>query len=154
TSKGVQLYGPAGGAVWNAPTIDPAKHALYVGTGASYNPPGPKTTDAVVAMDLDSGKILWSAQDTANHRSPVNCNGQSVSENCPKDLGPDFDFGASPILRTLPGGQRILVAGQKSGIVWGHDPDKQGAVLWKNQLVEKVAIGIITFGGAADEQNA
>jgi polyvinyl alcohol dehydrogenase (cytochrome) len=154
TSKGVQQYGPAGGAVWNTPTIDPARHVIYVGTGDSYNPPIPKTTDAVVAMDMDSGKILWSAQDTANDAWLFSCNGQSVSENCPKDLGPDFDFGASPILRTLPGGQRILVAGQKSGIVWGHDPDKQGQVVWKNQLVEKVAIGIITFGGAADEQNA
>ena len=79
---------------------------------------------------------------------------QGTSENCPEDIGPDYDFGASPILRTLPNGRRILVAGQKSGIVWGHDPDKEGAVVWKAQLVEKLARGEITFGGAADGEKA
>ena len=69
-------------------------------------------------------------------------------------MGPDYDFGSSPILRTLPSGRRILVAGQKSGIVWAHDPDKQGAVVWKLQLVDKLARGVITFGGAADDQKA
>ncbi len=78
------------------------------------------------------------------------------SENClpPSEIGPDYDFGASPILRTLPNGRRILVAGQKSGMVWGHDPDRDGTVVWKAQLVKKLALGMITFGGAADDQNA
>ena len=58
------------------------------------------------------------------------------------------------ILRTLPDGHRVLVAGQKSGMVWGHDPDQEGKVLWKTQLVDKLALGMITFGGAADDQNA
>ena len=72
----------------------------------------------------------------------------------PPTIGPDYDFGASPILRTLPNGHRILVAGQKSGMVWGHDPDREGTVVWKAQLVKKLALGMITFGGAADDQNA
>jgi polyvinyl alcohol dehydrogenase (cytochrome) len=154
TSNGVQLFGPAGGAVWDSPTIDPAHHALYIGTGDSYNEPVAKTTDAVVALNMDTGKILWAAQDTENDAWLVNCGGQNASANCPKDLGPDFDFGSSPILQTLPDGHRVLVAGQKSGIVWGHDPDRQGAVIWKAQLVDKLSIGMITFGGAADQQNA
>ena len=58
------------------------------------------------------------------------------------------------ILRTLPDGHRVLVAPQKSGMVWAHDPDQQGKLLWKAQLVDKLALGMITFGGAADEQNA
>ncbi len=154
TSKGVQLFGPAGGAVWNSPTVDPAHHVLYIGTGDSYNEPVGKNTDAVAALEMNSGKILWAVQDTENDAWLVNCGTQTASENCPKDLGPDFDFGSSPILRTLPGGKRILVAGQKSGIVWGHDPDHQGAVIWKAQLVDNPSIGMITFGGAADQQNA
>ncbi len=37
TAKGVQHYGPAGGAVWAAPTIDTRQHhALYIGTGDAY----------------------------------------------------------------------------------------------------------------------
>jgi polyvinyl alcohol dehydrogenase (cytochrome) len=154
TSKGVQLFGPAGGAIWNSPTIDAKAHAIYVGTGDSYNRPVAKTTDAVLAMDMDSGKILWAAQDTENDAWLVNCTSQTPSENCPEDVGPDFDFGSSPILRTLPDGHMLLIAGQKSGIVWAHDPDRQGAVVWKVQLVEKVSIGTITFGGASDAEKA
>ncbi len=154
TAAGVQLWGPAGGAVWNSPTLDPAHHALYVGTGDAYTQTEQpvKTTDSVMAIDMDTGKVLWSAQDTPNDVWLAGCGGQNTSENCPKNLGPDLDFGSSPILRSLPNGHRILVAGQKSGAVWAHDPDEQGAVVWKAQLVDKG--GRITFGGAADEQNA
>src|SRR6185437_8433020 len=81
-------------------------------------------------------------------------NQDDVSENCPKPLGPDYDFGSSPILRTLPDGHRLLIAAQKSGMVWAHDPDKGGALVWKAQLVDKLALGMITFGGAADEARA
>ena len=153
-SKGVQLWAPAGGAVWNSPTIDARRHAIYIGTGNSYNEPVAKTIDAVMALDMYGGRVLWSVQDTDNDASVDDCAEQNASENCPKDLGPDFDFGSSPILRTLPGGRRILVAGQKNGMVWGHDPDRRGIVIWKAQLVEKLAQDMIVFGGAADEENA
>jgi polyvinyl alcohol dehydrogenase (cytochrome) len=154
TSKGIQQWGPAGGSVWSSPTLDPEHHAIYIGTGDSYTEPAPKTTDAIMALDMNTGKVLWSVQDTGNDAWLSGCEGSKVSENCPKDMGPDFDFGSSPILRTLPDGRRILVCGQKSGMVWAHDPDRDGAVVWKAQLVEKLALGMITFGGAADDQNA
>jgi polyvinyl alcohol dehydrogenase (cytochrome) len=159
SSKGVQQWAPAGGAVWNSPTIDPKRHAIYFGTGDSYTEPAPKTTDAVMALNMDTGKVLWTVQDTANDVFLVACNaqelqqlrpGEPASENCPKEVGPDLDFGASPILRTLKNGRRILVAGQKNGMVWAHDPDRSGAVVWKTQLAERLS----TFGGAADEENA
>ena len=154
TSKGVQLWGPAGGAVWDSPTVDPKNHALYIGTGDSYNHPAGKTTDAIMALDMNTGKVAVGGSRHREGRVAGGLRPQGTSENCPKDIGPDYDFGASPILRTLPNGRRILVAGQKSGIVWGHDPDKQGAVVWKAQLVEKLARGEITFGGAADGAKA
>ena len=155
-ATGVQLWGPAGGAVWNSPTLDPSHHALYVGTGDSYTTTEQpiKTTDSVMAFNMDNGKPLWASQDTENDVWLAGCGPQNTSENCPKNMGPDFDFGSSPILRTLPSGRRILVAGQKSGIVWAHDPDKQGAVVWKLQVVDEGPLGEITFGGAADDQNA
>jgi polyvinyl alcohol dehydrogenase (cytochrome) len=107
-----------------------------------------------MAINMDTGKVLWSAQDTANDVWLAGCGGQNTSENCPKNIGPDYDFGSSPILRSLPNGHRILVAGQKDGTLWAHDPDEQGAVVWKARLVDKIMRGVITFGGAADEQNA
>ncbi len=154
TSKGVQQWGPNGGAVWSSPTVDTKRHALYIGTGDAYLPPVSPNTDAIMALDMATGKIMWTRQDTPNDAWIVGCGSQNSSENCPKDLGPDYDFGASPILRTLPDGHRVLIAGQKSGMVWGHDPDQEGTVLWKTQIVQKLALGMITFGGAADEQNA
>jgi polyvinyl alcohol dehydrogenase (cytochrome) len=154
TSKGVTIWAPNGGAVWNSPTVDVKRHALYIGTGDAYNRPAAATTDAIMALDMATGQILWAHQDTVDDAWLVGCGLPNSSENCPKDLGPDYDFGASPILRTLPDGHRILVAGQKSGMVWGHDPDQEGTVVWKTQLVPKLALGMITFGGSADEQNA
>jgi polyvinyl alcohol dehydrogenase (cytochrome) len=151
-SMGTQLWGPAGGGVWNTPTIDAKLHALYVGTGNAYVEPAPERTDAILALDLDSGKVLWVAQDTPSDAWLAGCT--PTTENCPKNIGPDYDFGASPILRNLSNGKRILVAGQKSGMVWGHDPDRNGAVVWKTQLPEKLALGEITFGGAADDEHA
>jgi polyvinyl alcohol dehydrogenase (cytochrome) len=155
-SNGVQRFAPAGGGVWNSPTLDAKRRALYVGTGDAFTEPAPATTDAIIAMDLDTGKILWVKQDTENDVWLVGCNGAKVPENCPKELGPDHDFGASPILKTLADGRQILVAGQKSGNVWAHDPDKKGEVVWRTALVNntKEFGGKIVWGGAADDSSA
>ena len=155
-ANGVERWAPAGGGVWNSPTIDAKRHALYVGTGDAYTEPAPKTTDAIMAMDLATGKILWVAQDTENDAWLVGCNGATKPENCPKDLGPDHDFGASPILKALPNGRTLLIAGQKSGNVWAHDPDQKGAVVWRTALVNntKEFGGKIVWGGAADDEAA
>jgi polyvinyl alcohol dehydrogenase (cytochrome) len=151
----VQLYGPAGGGVWNSPTIDLKRHAIYVGTGDAYTEPAPKTTDSILALDMDTGAVLWSVQDLENDAWMVGCP-ESNTENCPKDLGPDFDFGASPILKTLANGKSILVAGQKSGDVWAHDPDRKGALVWKTSTASKPpsAAGQIVWGGTTDDRNA
>jgi len=58
SAKGVQHYGPAGGAVWAAPTVDPRHNALYIGTGDAYTEPTPKNTDAVMALDMGTGIFL------------------------------------------------------------------------------------------------
>lgn len=152
-SKGTQLWGPAGAAIWLTPTIDVSHNALYVATGDSYTEPASINSDAVMALDMTTGKVLWSVQDTKNDAWLRGCSEEST-ENCPKDLGPDYDFAASPILRTLPNGRRILVVAQKSGEVIAHDPDRKGVEVWRARLVEKLAIGQIVFGGAADSQAA
>jgi polyvinyl alcohol dehydrogenase (cytochrome) len=155
--KGTQQFTPSGGGVWNSPTVDPARHALYVGTGDAYTAPAAKTTDSILALDLENGKVLWSVQDLAGDAWVVACIEERKSpDNCPKNAGPDFDFGASPMLRTLPNGKRILVAGQKSGIIWAHDPDRKGAVVWKTSVASKQPgpQGQVNFGGSADLSKA
>ena len=152
-SRGTQLWTGSGAAIWHAPTVDPKLRAIYVATGDGYTEPAHANTDAVMAIHMDTGKILWSVQDYENDVWLVAC-AQEPTENCPKDLGPDFDFGTSPILHTLPDGRRVLMAGQKSGQVFAHDPDRNGVLLWKSSLVEKIGESEILFGGAADERVA
>lgn len=152
-SRGTQLWTGAGAAIWHAPTIDPRNRAIYVATGDAYTEPAHANTDAVIAIHMDTGAVLWSVQDWENDAWLVAC-GQQPTENCPELLGPDFDFGTSPILQLLPDGRRVLLAGQKSGFVFAHDPDRNGARLWRTELVDKAGDAEILFGGAADQRTA
>src|SRR5262245_59612954 len=153
-SRGVQLYAPSGGGIWDTPTIDEAHGALYIGTGDAYSRPvSATTTDAVMALDLATGRPRWTVQHTPDDAWLVGCETNSPSENCPANIGPDWDFGDSPIMRTLTDGRTIVVSGQKSGEVFAQDV-RDGKVIWKATLVDKLARGEITFGGAADDQRA
>ncbi len=117
--------------------------------------PPAKTTDAIMALDMDNGKMLWYVQDTPGDAWVVDCiEGRGTKQNCPENAGPDYDFGASPILRTLPDGKTVLIAGQKSGNVWAHDVDRKGAVVWKTSLFTQAPgpTGQISFGGSADDR--
>lgn len=154
-AKGTQLFAPSGAGVWNAPTIDPKRRALYVGTGDAYSAPAAKTTDSIMALALDTGKVLWSVQDTPNDAWVVACL-RETKENCPKDAGPDYDFGSSPMLVDLRSGKNLLICAQKSGYVYAHDPDKNGALVWKTANFSKPpeATGQIVWGGTTDNSAA
>ena len=157
--NGVQLYGPSAGGIWNAPTIDPVRGALYVGTGDAVTPPESPLTDAVVAMDLKTGRVLWTWRAVKQDLFMGGCNGTTRSEACPSPMGPDFDIGNSPILVTLPNGKRAVIAGGKNADVYGLDPDAAGRVLFHvNPLgatpgtFGRGGRGSIVWGGAADGQ--
>jgi polyvinyl alcohol dehydrogenase (cytochrome) len=157
-ANGVVLYAPAGGAVWNSPTIDPVRRAVYFGTGDATTAPSPKTTDAIMAVDLDTGKYLWSFQATENDVFMGGCNGANASEACPKPMGPDMDIGNSPILKTLPNGKRVLIAGTKSADIFALDPDDNGKLLYRVHPLGLPLNGngrgraSIVWGGAADDK--
>ncbi|WP_293373151.1 PQQ-binding-like beta-propeller repeat protein [Phenylobacterium sp.] len=149
---GVKVQGPAGAAVWAAPSVDRKRGLAYVVTGDSYTDIDTTGDDAVVALDLKTGAIRWRRQVTQHDNFVMGCGPASTSGNCPTPLGPDFDFGATPILMTLKNGHQVLVAGQKSGLVYGLDPDS-GAVLWKTAVGVGSAIGGVEWGiGANDTQ--
>jgi polyvinyl alcohol dehydrogenase (cytochrome) len=149
---GTQLWGPSGAAIWSAPTIDTRLNAIYVATGNSYSNPPALTSDAILALDLKTGQILWRQQVTPNDSYVVACL-RPDKTNCPDDPGPDHDFGQSPILVTLPGGGRALITGQKSGVVHAVDPDQKGKILWQTRVGKGGALGGIMWGSAADRQN-
>jgi polyvinyl alcohol dehydrogenase (cytochrome) len=153
-SRGVQLYAPSGAGIWDTPTIDEARGVMYIGTGDAYSRPvNSMTTDAIMALDLATGKPRWTVQHTPNDAWLVGCETNTPSENCPADIGPDWDFGMSPMMRTLDDGRTIVVTGQKSGEVFAQDV-RDGKIIWKATLVDRLARGEITFGGAADDQRA
>lgn len=148
--QGTQLWGPSGASVWSSPTVDAKNRAIYVTTGDAYSDPPARTSDAFMAFDMDTGKLLWSRQMTAGDAFVVGC---PAGDNCPEANGPDFDFGCSPNLVDLPNGKRALVAGQKSGMVHAVDPDQQGEVLWSVRVGKGGPLGGVQWGNASDGQN-
>jgi polyvinyl alcohol dehydrogenase (cytochrome) len=148
-SNGVVLYKPAGGAVWNSPTVDPARNAVYFGTGDATTAPSPKTTDGFMAVDIETGKLLWSYQATENDVFMGGCNGPNKSEACPEQLGPDADIGNSPILTTAANGKRVLLGGTKAADVFALDPDRSGALLYRVNPSGAAPGGNPRFGGAS-----
>jgi polyvinyl alcohol dehydrogenase (cytochrome) len=149
---GTQQFGPSGAAAWSTPTIDEQLGVLYVATGDNYSDPPSNTSDAILAMQLKTGELLWSKQLTENDAFNTAC-GNPQPGNCPEAKGPDYDFGQPPILVGLGAGKRALVIGQKSGMVHAVDPDQKGKILWETRAGEGSALGGSQWGSASDGQN-
>jgi polyvinyl alcohol dehydrogenase (cytochrome) len=161
SDAGTPLSGPAGAAVWGSPAVDERRKRLYVGTGNSYTDAPAPAANAILALELATGKVVWVNQLTPRDNFNMACarpNACPPGENCdlagkgncPKVVGPDVDFGAATILQTLPGGRQILLASQKAGIVYGLDPDNHGAVLWSRRVGVGSPLGGVEWGSGAD----
>ena len=144
---GVQMWGPSGAVVWNSPTVDARRGALYFGTGQNASSPATGTSDAIIALDLETGAERWVFQALANDAWNAACLGGGAS--CPKENGPDYDFGASVILLERKQGD-LLLAGQKSGEVFALDPDRRGAVVWRKRVGSGSSNGGVHHGMATD----
>ena len=145
-AAGARRLGPSGVALWDSPAIDERRNQLYVATGDNYSDPHTKTSDSVVALDLATGSIKWSWQALAGDVWNVGC----VSEDktlCPDKPGPDYDFGAAPILATSSRQRQFVLAGQKSGWVYAVDPDR-GELVWKQRVGRGGIEGGVHFGMA------
>ncbi len=154
TKRGTQQYGPSGAGVWAAPTVDAKRGVLYIATGDSYSSPASPLSDAIVAVEIGTGKVVWSKQVTPNDAYNSSCG--TDKQNCPDEDGPDYDFGSSAILTEMPGGRDVLLAGQKSGMVYAFDPDKKGEILWQTRIANRApnaatSVGVL-WGMASDGQ--
>lgn len=140
-SAGGDIYGPSGASVWSTPAIDSKRNRIYIGTGENLSHPATDTSDAIIALDMDSGKLVWRFQAIPDDVWNAAClNGGA---NCPDNAGGDFDFGASVIIAKGPDGNDLLLAGQKSGDVFALDPEPEGIdgkLLW-HRRVSNAAIG-------------
>ena len=156
TAAGTQLWGPSGGGVWSTPVLEPALNRMYVTTGDNYSQPVTASSDSIMAMAMDTGRILWTTQALAGDAWNTGCldeAGGAGQAHCPSAPGPDHDFGSAPVLATLAGGTRVLMAGQKSGMLYGLNPDT-GAFLWKTQVGDGGVLGGIEWGFATDNTRA
>jgi len=150
-SAGMLIVGPSGAPVWNTPTIDAKRNALYVGTGNNYSPPATSLSDSILALDMTSGKITWRRQQTENDIWNGSCRrSDREAAVCPDADAPDVDFSVSPVLTAARRGRPMLIAGNKSGMVWALDPDQQGKTIWEQQVGKGSSGGGVLWGLAVD----
>jgi polyvinyl alcohol dehydrogenase (cytochrome) len=145
SAAGTDELGPSGVGVWSAPTIDAKRGLLYIGTGDNYTHPATSLSDAIVALELKTGRIVWTQQTLANDVFNALCP-RGAQKNC----GPDHDFAAPIILVRSADGRDILLAGQKSGVAFGLDPANRGKVLWQTRVGKGGTSGGIQWGMASD----
>jgi polyvinyl alcohol dehydrogenase (cytochrome) len=141
----VGTWGPSGAGVWGSPTLDAKRGLLYIATGDNFSTPATDMSDSVLALEIKTGRIVWSKQVTPGDVFGGACGGSK----CP---GPDYDFGSSVLIEKLPNGREVLLAGQKSGVVYALDPERKGAILWQTRVGKGGTNGGVQWGMASDGQ--
>lgn len=146
SSVGTQLYGPSGAPVWSTPAVDAKNGRIYIGTGENTSAPATGTSDAMMALDMKTGEILWTFQATANDMYNMSCSPfRGSGPNCPEPAGPDYDFGGGLSFAALADGREVVVGGQKSGDVHVVDA-ATGENLWTTKISSGSALGGIHWG--------
>jgi polyvinyl alcohol dehydrogenase (cytochrome) len=159
SSTGVKQRGPSGAPIWSIPLIDEKRNRVIVTTGENTSHPGTDTSDAVIALDLNTGKEVWKFQAMTLDVWNMACSAdkQSSGPNCPWNIegdpltGRDFDFGAGAILAKGAGGRDVVLTGQKSGDTWALDAET-GTKLWNVRFGEGTALGGVHWGISSDGQ--
>jgi polyvinyl alcohol dehydrogenase (cytochrome) len=151
-AEGRTIWGPSGAGVWGAPTVDPDRRSIYITTGNNYSGPATMTSDAVIAMDMETGRHRWVFQPTPNDVWAGGCGRSNPpGGQCPETLGPDHDFSMSPVLAKV-GGKDLLIVHQKSGMAYALDPEK-GMKVWEYRTGAGAGLGG-QWGAAVDDRNA
>jgi polyvinyl alcohol dehydrogenase (cytochrome) len=148
---GTPQWGPSGAGIWASPTLDAKRGLLYVTTGDNYSSPATNTSDAVMALELKTGRVAWTRQVTSGDAYNSACGDKGP--NCPPENGPDYDFGSSALLVRGSGSRELVVAGQKSGVVTAFDPERQGEIVWQTRVGQGGVTGGVQWGMASDGRN-
>lgn len=147
----VEERGPSGAPVWSAPSLDAKRGLLYYGSGENYSKPATATSDAIIAVDIDTGKVVWVQQYTSDDTYNMSCEISREHPNCPTNPGPDTDFGAPPAITRLKNGEDIIIGGQKSGGVFGINPDN-GDTIWSTHFGRGGVLGGVHWGVAVSPE--
>jgi polyvinyl alcohol dehydrogenase (cytochrome) len=153
SSTGVQQRGPSGAPIWSTPTIDGGRGQIYVTTGENTSHPTTNTSDAIIALDLETGEEKWVFQALANDMWNFGCT--AGGPNCiilDDTNSVDFDFGGPAILVDT-GDRELLIAGQKSGDIWALEPET-GQLVWNQRVGEGTALGGNHWGIATNSERA
>ena len=152
-SAGTTIYGPSGAPIWSSPAFDDRRGLIFIGTGENTSAPATRTSDSIWAIELATGKTRWNFQGLENDIYNMACDGRrGGGANCPdpkESVIKDYDFGASMILGSGPGGREVVMGGQKSGDVWALDADT-GKLVWHTRFGTGSALGGVHWGMASD----
>ncbi|MBM89172.1 MAG: hypothetical protein CMQ41_12425 [Gammaproteobacteria bacterium] len=153
SATGVKQRGPSGAPIWTTPTIDASRNQIYVTTGENTSHPTTNTSDAIIALDLETGEEKWVFQALANDMWNFGCGAGGPNCIILEDTNSvDYDFGGPAVLADS-GGRELLIAGQKSGDIWALDPDT-GQLVWNQRVGEGTALGGNHWGIAVDSERA
>lgn len=148
-AQGTTVLAPSGVGIWSSPTIDRKRDVVYVATGNTYSgTTSQPTSDALLALDPKTGAIKWQKQFTSG--DVFGC--RAGSPNCLEKAGPDFDFGTPAMLVTRKDGKDLILLGQKSGMAYAVDPDKQGELIWQYRAGVGSIWGGIQWGMSSDSE--
>jgi polyvinyl alcohol dehydrogenase (cytochrome) len=127
--------GASGAGVFSSVSLDVTDGRVYATTANNYGRPASDTSDAFIAFDLASGKLVWK-----NQRVQGDMFDGFESQNWT-----DSDFAANPVLyETMVDGQptKLVAAGNKGSQGAMHALRRaDGALLWTRKLGEGSADG-------------
>ncbi len=121
-SAAVCTDGCIGVSVWSTAAVDTTLGLAYIGTGQAYTAPAGPLSDALVAINYNTGAIVWSYQFTPDDVYTWPDIGQDM----------DYDVGAAPNLFTVNGVAMVGVADKGGSYAVLRRSD--GALQWRTLL--------------------
>lgn len=148
-------WGPNGVSIWSTPLIDIDNNQILFGTSQNFTKPLTANSDAVVALNLDTGKEKWVFKGTSEDYYNSSCG----LDNAPFDhcASPSLDFDMiTPILvkKTTNNGlsNDIIIAADKGGTVYSLNPIT-GAKIWERNIGAGGLLGGVHWAMAVDDKH-
>jgi polyvinyl alcohol dehydrogenase (cytochrome) len=132
-----------GVSVWSSPAIDSERKLAFIGTGQSYGEPASPLSDSLLAIDYETGEIIWSEQFTPNDHFTFEVLIAGGAQ------GGDFDVGAAPNLFEI-GDLAVVGVGDKSGMYYVLDR-QTGEQVWGTELTPGSPLGGVMTAAAISD---
>lgn len=132
-----------GVSVWSTAAIDAERNLIFIGTGQNYEPPASPHSDALIAIDYETGEHIWTRQFTEDD--------VFVIFGDETQIGPDFDVGAAPNLFQI-GDQDVVGVADKRGVYSTLDRET-GETIWAEMLGPGSNLGGVMSTAVYDDGN-